>query len=537
MNECPCDDFVHPQALFNPPGRTSIAYRVGNYTSFRRALLLVRADERELLNWRPSAHGDLAMQMLEWWAYLADILTFYNERSAHQAYLRTADLPESVTRLIRLLGYRPRPGIGAYGVVAALATGQLPISLPAGFQIQSKPGPGQQPQIFELDTAATVNLPDAVAAEIPPDPALLTANSLLLKGVVTTIKSGDELLLLQKGWQPGSPLAGYPRVIVQQVQPEKAPGNKTNTRLALTLTENKLPVGAQAANFRLLRSAQASHLYPFTADHALWTNHLHLDTVYRDLKVGDPLLLENGAARVLVGITAYTELIYYANTPDSARPTKPPTATNVPGVPIPHSRPSFVPAFSSANRSSWDGNRSRVLVRFGWQDVGELIGTPRTQAGASTTTLVASPGASFPVGNNQPVLLEGANEQGVPAAATVAAPGATLQITFPADQSVALTSPLRALFNLLPVSRGQTVLNEILGSGDATAAGQEFVLQKSPLTYLIGTVAVRDISTDPSASESYRSTLRVWVDGVEWQEAPSFYAQPAAARIFVTARG
>ena len=101
--------------------------------------------------------------MIEWWAYLCDILTFYNERIANQAYLGTADLPESVNRLIFLLGYRPRPGIGATGTLAALATGPAPFTLPAGFQVQSKPGPGQQPQIFELADGRDDHAPDRPA--------------------------------------------------------------------------------------------------------------------------------------------------------------------------------------------------------------------------------------------------------------------------------------------------------------------------------------------------------------------------------------
>lgn len=104
---CPCENFEHPQVISNPPGRDTIAYRVGDYTTFRHALLLPLKDtqgqpqETELQNWNPSATGDLALQLVEWWAYLADILTFYNERIANQSYLRTADLPESVQRLIR----------------------------------------------------------------------------------------------------------------------------------------------------------------------------------------------------------------------------------------------------------------------------------------------------------------------------------------------------------------------------------------------------------------------------------------------------
>src|SRR6516162_4222085 len=88
---CPCGTVVHPIVIFNPPGLDAIAYRAGDYTAFRHALLQALNGERELTQpiddrvqriWRPDATGDLALQMMEWWAYLADVLTFYNERAA-----------------------------------------------------------------------------------------------------------------------------------------------------------------------------------------------------------------------------------------------------------------------------------------------------------------------------------------------------------------------------------------------------------------------------------------------------------------------
>src|SRR5215472_4369769 len=133
---CPCGGFVFPMAISNPPGLASIKYRIGDFADFPHALLITpRPGEVALANWRPSAASDLALQMVEWWAYLGDILTFYNQRIANQDYLHTADLPESVGRLIRVLGYRPRPGIGATGKLAALLSGPKPFTLPQGFQI------------------------------------------------------------------------------------------------------------------------------------------------------------------------------------------------------------------------------------------------------------------------------------------------------------------------------------------------------------------------------------------------------------------
>ena len=83
---------------FQSRGKNDIAYRFGDYLSVRYALLLARPGEVELTNWQPGAQGDLAVQMIEWWAYLADILSFYNERIANESYLLTAILPESVQR-------------------------------------------------------------------------------------------------------------------------------------------------------------------------------------------------------------------------------------------------------------------------------------------------------------------------------------------------------------------------------------------------------------------------------------------------------
>ena len=82
------------------------------------ALLRPLPGEVAISGWRPAA-GDLGLQVLEWWAYLADILTFYNERYANENYLRTATRDESVADLVALLGYRPAPGLAATGTLGS----------------------------------------------------------------------------------------------------------------------------------------------------------------------------------------------------------------------------------------------------------------------------------------------------------------------------------------------------------------------------------------------------------------------------------
>ena len=79
---CPCDDDT-PVVPVNLPELNHIAFRFGTYAEFRRAVLTPVAGEQSLTAWRPQGQGDLAVMMAEWFAYLGDILTFYDERIAN----------------------------------------------------------------------------------------------------------------------------------------------------------------------------------------------------------------------------------------------------------------------------------------------------------------------------------------------------------------------------------------------------------------------------------------------------------------------
>jgi len=169
---CPCDG-AQIKAPVNLPALPHIAYRVGTYADFRRAILTPLPGEHALSVesapvWKTDGGGDLAVMIAEWFAYIADILTFYNERIANEGYIETADSPESVARLIAVLGYRLRPAIGATGQLAALVTAGQSVLLPQGLQFQSKPTPGQPPQTFELAADTPIGPPDQIPATPPP---------------------------------------------------------------------------------------------------------------------------------------------------------------------------------------------------------------------------------------------------------------------------------------------------------------------------------------------------------------------------------
>ena len=257
---CPCEIFDHPAAPHNLSGLTSVRYRIGDFRTFRHALLQSLPGEVDLPGWRPNGQGDLLLQTMEWWAYIADVLTFYNERSINERLLGTATLDTSVRGLVSILGYRPRPGIAGSATLGMLVTGNRPVTLPAGFRVQSKPAPGKQPQTFETTQAYTLTLPDAVAAA-PPGMMMNPAHKLFLDGKAKSIQPGDLLLLTRAGIQWDGTL-----ITVHQVNFLEDSAAKPYTEI-IPEGSPVLPDG-DASGYRLLQSKKLSGVwkYPTTTN-------------------------------------------------------------------------------------------------------------------------------------------------------------------------------------------------------------------------------------------------------------------------------
>ena len=110
---CPCDLPPLADARAIAAGLPRLPRAIGDFAAFRRSLLLGIPGQPALAGWRARDRDDLGVMLLEFWAYVADIVAFYDEVFANEAYLRTALRPESVSRLIGLLGYQPRPATAA----------------------------------------------------------------------------------------------------------------------------------------------------------------------------------------------------------------------------------------------------------------------------------------------------------------------------------------------------------------------------------------------------------------------------------------
>lgn len=547
-----CGELPTRYPISNPSGLSQLAYRVGTFSTFRRALLQHLEGETELDAYKPTATGDLGLQVLDWWAYVADILTFYNERIVNEHFLRTAQLDSSVKNLVGLLGYRPRPGIGATGTLAVVASGPGPLVIRAGLAIASKATPGLESQTFETTASATFNRPTTAPGPIredlttaaplagPPSSAppgaavppahtqLLARGGVLVKGTPSSIALNDRLLLSTKTWSE----ANQPAVVVRVtgLAVEKDANGRKNTRVRLE-GASSLPSNAKAADYRLAYATHTAHLSTLPSGASVVAgSSLTLDGPARYLKAGDPLLVELPGAGVgaspgsgfdVVRLSEYAELLWYANAA-AGTPSTPP-AGGVPGIPLVVAKLS-VQARSGANlHGSYGSQASKVAVRSGWTDVGPLLDTPVQTLTAlpSRLTLAGPPAAAAGVAT--PALVEDAHGNGAIVTATPAAGSADVAI---AGVSATLQAPLRILWDLVNVSRGATVRDEKLGAGDATQAGQDFALSKSPVTFL---------ADFPGRSgDGYSSTVILAVAGRYWTEVPTLYGHGPDESIFCT---
>jgi hypothetical protein len=187
-------------------------------------------------------------------------------------------------------------------------------------------------------------------------------------------------------------------------------------------------------------------------------------------------------------------------------------------LPTPHTVLTLTTA--TALPDAWN-NATGVSVGFGWTSVGTLLDQPYAPWSGAPLTLANLGATPIPGWSQQPIQLQDSTGLGVDALASQAQSGAGVGLATFASPPPPLQPPFLALPNLLKVSCGKTVTNEVLGSGDATQAGQDFKLSQSPVTYL-------------QNGAGYASTIALTVNGLPWKEVASFYGQGPDANVFVT---
>jgi predicted phage baseplate assembly protein len=205
---CEGTEPLTPLPTANRPGLQVLNCRVGTYGTFLQTMLAglsghhLDDGRRPLQRLTTRAPDDPALALLDAWAVIGDVLTFYQERVAGEGYLRTATERRSVLELARLVGYRLRPGVAASVQLAFTLEKDFEGEVPAGTGAQSIPAPGELPQTFEtpepLPARARWNaIPARQTRPTFLEPVDVSApQTFFAQGVATNLRVNDTLLFV-----------------------------------------------------------------------------------------------------------------------------------------------------------------------------------------------------------------------------------------------------------------------------------------------------------------------------------------------------
>jgi hypothetical protein len=153
------------------------------------------------------ARSDPTIALLDAWAVVADIVSFYQDRILNEGYLPTAMEQRSLALLGRMLGFEAPSFIAAATEVAMLVDPGVhtTVTVPAGTALQATGTGGGAGPVFE--TASELVASPALNRLIPlqtRQPTLAAdAVSVLIQGTGLRLSAADSLLLIRDGGSDG----------------------------------------------------------------------------------------------------------------------------------------------------------------------------------------------------------------------------------------------------------------------------------------------------------------------------------------------
>lgn len=535
-----------PSRLRIAPGLPAILTRrqIGIFPAFRAAMLEDASREVALrgANWLGRDVDDFGVMLTEMFAYVCDVLAFYDGLIASESYIRTAARVSAVRKLTGLIGYIPRPAVAARVDLALSLEGRLPVSVPAGtaFRSASFTGPSgeEKPQVFTaLESASFYPLRARFTLLPLPKTTLagssgstLLAQSLTCERGSVTLKPGDPALV-----RTGT---GYATALVESsANAEDAAGNpitrvqfKASLELkggtALSNTAMQRPLGSAFVN-------QYYYIYsPNLNPPGNYYRGVILDALYRSIKTGDVVLLRKGDHVrwfTIEKAESYSWPVQPSQTITTTVDGKTSTTT-VPAVTTPVTRLTFVQEWNSnAQRApqdteTWDWTHiGDMTFYFGMSAAGKLVGEAEAKIGPNDLLKVREKvEAVVPEAEPERFILRDLDENAVSVDGALSTSG-TLTVSDSAAWDVDLTPPVTVYGAILRATRGEKVSDELLGVGNGSMPNQAFKLKKKPLTYLNAS----------DAESGVQSTLEIYVDGVKWREVPRFYGREPDERIYI----
>jgi len=155
--------------------------------------------------------------MLDAWAIVTHVLTFYQERIANEGFLRTSTERRSVLELARAIGYELNPSV-APAPFWRLQSKRPPgapgrATVDMGTKVLSIPGQNEKPQTFETIEKIEVRTAWNTLQPRLTEPQKISKGlkELYLQGVSTQLQPGDAILVVgdDRDRFPGSGTLGH----------------------------------------------------------------------------------------------------------------------------------------------------------------------------------------------------------------------------------------------------------------------------------------------------------------------------------------
>ena len=242
-----CDPNVPAPGTGNAPGLPSLSYRIGTHGSFLHRMLRQLPHEgiedapNELRY--PLSHlatrspDDPAIALVDAWALVGDVLTFYQERIANEGFLRTATERRSILEQARLIGYELSPGVSASAYLAFTVDtadgAPKSAAVARGTKVQSVPEQNELPQTFETseDVTARVEWNALLPRQRRPQQLAINGTTLYLLGVSVGVPDPTELDVTETHpLDPDTPLPATGTVPGAEVTTLYLAGTATNVK-------------------------------------------------------------------------------------------------------------------------------------------------------------------------------------------------------------------------------------------------------------------------------------------------------------------
>ncbi len=246
---CICDNFSHPEELNIGPGMNEIPRQIAGFAQFRRDMLRSIRKEDALKFWKARGEDDHGVMLLEMWAYVCDIISFYDSTIASEGFLRTAKLRSSQRKLVSLIGYYPKPAVAAFAKLAVRASGRAQVLLPAGMAFRSGSFNDSPPQIFELENDSIVHpFFNEWNIQAPKDYIIDAANpqTLMMLKHINVVENTFALLISPKTDQHTQALKIQSVVDINEIASQQVTFS----------TPTRLPVGTNLSGLRLMAPRQ-----------------------------------------------------------------------------------------------------------------------------------------------------------------------------------------------------------------------------------------------------------------------------------------